>query len=122
MALWTAIRPFLLLLSPQDVTEEEMAFGLLGHAPNILLRNWLTFLLRDSIYRQEVRAFYNQRGLFNTVDIQRRFNARAVRETYQRFLYYQHQGQPDLFRRLYGYKDVFTRWTGDRWVVAQVFP
>ena len=99
-----------------------MAFGLIGTSPAIVLRNWFTYLLRDCIYRQETLAYYNHKGLFNELDIKRKFNVRVVRETMQRFLHYSHINRVDLFRRIYGVKDVFVTWEGDVCHLAKPFP
>ena len=61
--LWIEITPFLLKLHQAPVNEEEMSFGLYGSSPRILVRNWLTFLLRELIIRQEKTAFSNNSGM-----------------------------------------------------------
>ena len=122
VSLWAALTPFLQRLSPLSPTPFEMAFGLPGAAPNICLRNWLTFLLRECISRQELSAYHNQRGLFNERGIRRVYNARVVRETLQWLFYYTHHSQLDVFQTRYGYNGVFIRWEGERCVVTQLFP
>ena len=53
VSLWRQLEPYLLCLSPAPVTDFEKIFGLLGTSPKIILRNWLTFLLRQCIVDQE---------------------------------------------------------------------
>ena len=121
VSLWATLQPFLLRLHSSPVTPVEMAFGLIGTSPAIVLRNWFTYLLRDCIYRQETLAYYNHKGLFNELDIKRKFNVRVVRETMQRFLHYSHINRVDLFRRIYGVKDVFVKWEGEVCHLAKNF-
>ena len=121
VSLWAAITPFLLRIHPSPVTTVEMAFGLIGTSPAITLRNWFTYLLRDCIYRQETLAYYNQKGIFNELDIKRKFNVRVVRETMQQFLHFSHIHRVDIFRRRYAVKDVFVTWEGDVCHLTKVF-
>ena len=53
--LWEDIEPILRELHSTPVSEEEKAFGIVQKKPTtgILLRNWLTYLLRDCIMQEE---------------------------------------------------------------------
>ena len=52
--MWRALEPHPLLIDPGRVDEYEMAFGINANTPkkNQILRNWLTFKLRQNISRQ----------------------------------------------------------------------
>ena len=78
VSLWSQITPppLLRLINPVRVTEQEMAFGILGTAPAVTLRNWLTYELRVCILQQETLAYHNQRGSGNELDVKRTYNAR----------------------------------------------
>ena len=58
--LWEEIEPLLKQLHPTTVTEEEKAFGIVqkNQTTGILLRNWLTFLLREYITQEERAAYH----------------------------------------------------------------
>ena len=58
--LWEEIEPLLKQLHPTTVTEEEKAFGIVqkNQTKGILLRNWLTFLLREYITQEERAAYH----------------------------------------------------------------
>ena len=47
--LWSEAEPFFRKIHPTQVTREEMAFGIIGTSQPIVLRNFLTFLLRECI-------------------------------------------------------------------------
>ena len=48
---WLQAQPFLLLLHNRPITDEEKALGIvnLNSTPGIMLRNWITFKLREQI-------------------------------------------------------------------------
>ena len=79
-----------------------MAFDILGTAPAVTLRNWLTYVLRACIHQQETLAYHNQRGLGNELDVKRTYNARLRREILQNFQLYLHTGRMNLFEKYYG--------------------
>ena len=58
--LWEDIAPILSELHSAPVSEEEKAFGIVQKrtTTGILLRNWLTYLLRECIMQEEREAHY----------------------------------------------------------------
>ena len=88
--------------------------GEIGISAIIVLRNWITYVLRDCIYHQ---AYYNQ----NELDIKRKCNVRVVRETLQSFLRYLYLNRVDTFRRRYALNGVFVKWEGEYCQVAKSF-
>ena len=54
--LWNEIEPLLMKLHPVNVNDGEKAFGVVkkNHTTGSLLRNWLTFKLRDHISQEEI--------------------------------------------------------------------
>ena len=107
MALWRDLQPFLTKLHPAPITPDEMAFGLFGHTPRIHLRNWLTFLLRESIADLELKAYHNHLGPTNMVDLKHTYNARVKREVCEASSSLAARGRPDLFLRRYVIGDAF---------------
>ena len=53
--LWNEIEPILKKIHPKHVTDEEKAFGIIERkqTPGILIRNWITYLLRECISKEE---------------------------------------------------------------------
>ena len=101
VSLWKEIEPLLLRIRPSPVTEQEKIFGMLGNSPAIVLRNWLTYVLRFCIYRQENSAYHYKKGLLNATDIKLIYNTQVHREAVQRLLYYTHIDRLDLFHKYY---------------------
>ena len=77
-----------------------MAFGLEGSSPRILLRNWLTFLLRECIVQQEKIAFHNDLGEGNIVHLKHTFNARVIKEVCEAYELAKHDQQIERFHTL----------------------
>ena len=121
LLLWSEIQPFLLRLHPISVTKEEMAFGLPGNSPNILLRNWFTFLLRECIYLQENLAYHNHVGPLNERAIKCTYNTRIHRETAQQYQFCLHIGRLDIFKRHYTVNDALLNITNGEWKFAKVY-
>ena len=68
-SLWNQIEPLLIKIDPTPVTEQEKIFGMLGNSPAIILRNWLTYVLRYCIHQQENLAYHHKKGLLNETEI-----------------------------------------------------
>ena len=95
--LWRDIDYFLKKLSYTEVTDQEMAFGLEGNSPPILVRNWLTFLLRECIVQHEKMAFYNDLGEGNIIHLKHTYNARVVKEVCEAYELAKHDKQVETF-------------------------
>ena len=78
--LWSEAEPFLRRIHPAGLSREEMAFGIIGDSPPIILRNFLTFLLRECIRDFEYKAYHNKLGSENALHIQHTYNAKVKRE------------------------------------------
>ena len=100
-SLWIRLEPLLRQIVPIPVTDEEKAFGLLGNTPHIILRNWLTYVLRASIHQHENIAYHNKLGLANETNIRHVYNARVKRETTQNLVIYRNNGRFDIFEKYY---------------------
>ena len=61
--LWNHMEPLLMLLSNIKITNEEKAFGIIRkkQTTEILLRNWLTYFLRENIMDEERKAYHTQK-------------------------------------------------------------
>ena len=66
--LWNEIEPLLMKLHPVNVNDGEKAFGVVikKHTTGSLLRNWLTFKLREHISQEERLAYHSKPTLENT--------------------------------------------------------
>ena len=63
--LWRDIGPTLTRIHSTPVTEEEKAFGVvdMNSSNQIILRNWLTYLMRDVISDSEKQAYFSPMSL-----------------------------------------------------------
>ena len=74
-------------------------FGLLGHTPGIILRNWITFLLRHCIVEQESIAYHNKKGLLNYQYIRVKFNERVKTEVMRKYRTYANLSRIEFFEK-----------------------
>ena len=105
--LWSEIEPFLRKVTNVPVNHEEMAFGIIGNSPPVILRNWLTFVLRQCILKQEKIAYHNNLGLGNTVHLRHAFNARVNREVCNAYYQLRNENRTDLFHKNYNQNRLF---------------
>ena len=75
-------------LHPVAISEEEKAFGISQDrvSTGILLRNWVTYLLRECITQEEKAAYYSLKPDIGKV--KRKFNHALEFEIYQKVLRY----------------------------------
>jgi len=99
----------------------EKVFGLAGNSPNIILRNWLTFLLRQCIVDQERAAYHNKKGLQNIDDIKMNFNEKVKTELMQKYLIYQNLERSDYFRKIFAVNNHLIVWENNWWQVLTLF-
>jgi len=61
--IWTQMEPILYQLHRESITEEEKALGIvtIKSTPGILLRNWITYKMREQIMLFERRAYHSPR-------------------------------------------------------------
>ena len=90
--LWNDIDPVLKELHPNLVNDEEKTFGIVEKkkTPGILLRNWLTYILRECISKEE-RIAYHSAKTPNLQNIKRKFN-NAVELDIHAFFYIRNSG------------------------------
>ena len=110
-----------LAVHPTPVSEMEMAFGLPGRAANVLLRNYMTFLLRECITDQERIAFHNKRGRRSIEDIKIAYNQRIKDDVNMKYNVYKHLDRLRLFEDVFAYKSYLLAWEQDEWQILTIF-
>ena len=90
-----------------------MAFGMDGNSANIIIRNWLTFLLRECIIDQERTAYKNQLGLHNILEIQSTFEARMKTEILRSYEYHKNKGTVHIFKHTFRANGQFLKFDED---------
>ena len=98
-----------------------MAFGIFGKSKNIILRNWLTFLLRQTISEQERLAYYNKKGLRNEIDIKITYNEEVKRQVWQQFNILNNLNRQDYFRESYAVNEYLIAWEDEQWQILKLF-
>ena len=118
--MWQDIQPYIHLIHPVVITEFEMAFGIVGTKPEILLRNWLTFKLRECITKQEhVASLHPQ--VDNALQLKKRMNQQIHQEVVQKYYYTQHTLKHDFFTKHYQFTDNLIRISQCEIAVADIF-
>lgn len=119
--LWAEIEPHLMKITNIVVTDGEKAFGLAGESPNIILRNWITFILRKCIADQENLAYHNEKGHGNSLDIKINFNDRIKTELMKKYLIFENLGRLPYFKKIFSVNDYLIAWENDWWQVLTLF-
>ena len=104
--LWHDIHPTLKKIHDAPVTKQEMAFGIAGTRPEIQLRNWLTFTLREMIEKQEKSAYYNPGTRQHLREFKVKYNQRVGKLVHRTALTYELRGEMDKFLTLYAYNNI----------------
>ena len=98
-----------------------MAFGLKGDTPGVILRNWLTYLLRYCITEQESKAFYNQSKMANELEIKIEFNQLIKSEAYKKYLIYKNLGRDKYFCKIFATKNFLLAWQNNAWQILTLY-
>ena len=88
----------------------------------VILRNFMTFTLRESILQGERNAYANQMRLLNELEIKRMFNSRIIRYTQQRQRNFAMMNRDDLFENFFLINDILVSREGDDdWTYLQPY-
>ena len=120
-SLWDELEPHLMGIINQGVSDEERAFGLMGDSPNIILRNWITFILRKCISDQENIAYHNGKGPANIKDIKVNFNDRIHSELMKKYNIFKHLDRLLYFENFFAVNNYLIAWEDDWWQVLTLF-
>ena len=112
---------YLHAICPIPVTDMEKVFGIYGHTPNILLRNYITFLLRQCIAEQENAAYYNKKGLDNIKDIKLIYNQKIKSEVWMKYHIYKYLGRLHYFESIFAVDNYLITWENDNWQMLTMF-
>ena len=121
---WEEIRPLLERLNAKPVTKDEMAFGMNGSTAKILLRNWITLLLRECVIEQERIAYNNQLGLHNIREIKSKFNIRVKEQVLESYKYHKYKNILDTFEMKYCADGTFLEYDANiqHYTLPMIFP
>ena len=120
--LWKELEEHLKLIHPVALSDDEKIFGVHGTTPNIiLLRNWLTYLFRQIVTKQEHRAFHNKRGPSNAQDIRIVLNGKVKSEIWLKYNIYRNVEREDYFTKIFAVNDYLITWENEQWNVLTLF-
>ena len=121
--LWEDIEPILRELHTAPISEEEKAFGIVLKNPTtgIILRNWLTYLLREGIMQEE-REAYHTKNMPNLDKTKKRFNQTEGFEIQIKAFRYKNENNLEFFDKIITHAEVLCKKTEDgTYQVRQVF-
>ena len=119
--LWSELEPHLQKIHHPELNNTEKVFGTMGSTPNIILRNWITFLLRQCIVEQENIAFHNKKGNLNIMEIKIIFNQRIKTELWNTYNIYKHLGRLSNYTKFFGVNNYLIREEKDKWNVLTLY-
>ena len=120
--LWKALEPLLQQITPEPVTEKEMAFGMNGQSDQIIVRNWMTYILRQLIQKQEYVAYNSKVPLQNEHHIRIKYNHKIVKEINKMKIRYKGQNNMRYFDRLFTKNPILvTKQAENTYVIKKIF-
>ena len=112
--MWAHLEPCLRELEPSGVSKEEMAFGILRKKPGIgvLMRNWVSYLLREFISEQERTAYHSGKAP-KLGQAKHMFSTRVKLEINKKLWRYQNDGDIGTFEKFFTHKKVLCKPDGN---------
>ena len=100
--MWSHLQPCLNKLHPSPITEEEKAFGIVRKKPGVgvLMRNWLTYLMREFITELECSTYKSKKAP-KLGQAKHRFNTRVEFEINKKLWRYQNDGNTATFEKFF---------------------
>ena len=120
-ALWTELEEHLQIIHPTQITDTEKAFGIQGTTHNAILRNWMTFNLRQIIAEQENKAYYNKKGIGNIDDIKLIYNQKIKTDVWNKYNMYINLGKIPYFTQIFAVNDHLITWENEQWQILTIF-
>lgn len=122
--LWSEIEPCIKQIHPLNITEEEKAFGIVKkkQTVGILLRNWVTYLLRDFISKLESTS-YRSSKIPDLQSAKHKFNAEIDFEIKKKIWRYRNDNNLALFEKFFTHRKVLcSKREDDEYEIQKVFP
>ena len=119
--LWTELEEHLQIIHPTQITDTEKVFGIQGTTHNAILRNWMTFKLRQIIAEQENKAYYNKKGIGNIDDIKLLYNQKIKTDVWNKYNMYTNLGKILYFTQIFAVNDHLITWENEQWQILTIF-
>ena len=122
--LWNDIEPILKRLYPAHISDEEKAMGIVQFNKNtgVMLRNWVTFLLRRCIADFEKAAYHNSCYSNIETKIKRKLNHLITLEIDKKVFRYKHENKLATFEKFFAHANVLCEKHGDEdYMIHNIF-
>ena len=119
--LWKDLEFHLRQIHPTPITNMEKVFGLYGNTPTVILRNWLTFLLRQCIVEYESIAFHNKKGHRNEINIKLSYNQMVKTEVWGKYNILSNLGRLEYFRKKFAVNNHLIAWNNEQWEILTLY-
>ena len=118
--MWTQLLPFIDLIHSTPLTKAEMVFGLMGRAPSIILRNWLTFNFRQVLSQYEYLLSQSKSTPSPSI-VKARFNQKIKRAILWKYQYCTHFHTLPFFKKHFQFTPYLVDETAEEIGVADIF-
>ena len=121
--MWSHLEPCIKKIYPSNVTQEEKSFGIVKKKPSIgiLLRNWVTYLLRDFITDQERKAYHSSK-IPKLGQAKHIFNTQIAFEINKKLWRYRNDGNLATFDKFFTHAQVLCKKRpNDEYDITNVF-
>ena len=120
--LWDDAQPVLQRIHPTTVMDEEKAFGLYDGklTKGMILRNWLTYILRDLIAQEERSAYHS--GLPSIVKVKRNVNQLIKQQMNQKIIRYRTENSLKIFEDIFLHQGVLCEKRNEEYYIKEVYP
>ena len=119
--MWYDLSHHLQNIHPAPVSEHEKVFGVSGNTPNVILRNWMTFLLRQCIVEHESIAFHNKKGQGNEILIKNSYNQMIKSEVWLKYNIFCNLGRLEYFERMFSVNDYLIEKINGEWEILTLY-
>ena len=119
--LWNDLQHHLLRIHPNPINNLEKCFGIHGNTPNVILRNYLTFLLRKCISDHESIAYYNKKGFTNELLIKKAYNKTVKSEVWKKFNIFSNLKREEQFKKIFAVNDYLITWDNEQWQILTLY-
>ena len=120
--IFTQIEPALLKLFPNTITREEKAFGIVNikNKPAIMVRNWLTYKIREVILDFERKAYHNPKVASVTL-FKAKFNQEIASEVKKLLYRFKHENRMKKFDEIVCFGHILCEKVGEEYRLKCVF-
>ena len=104
--LWGDIEPTLIRFHPIPISDEEKAFGISQkeQTVGILIRNWVTYIIRQSIEQEERETYHSNRPSIEKA--KKKINETIEDEIKEKLIRYKHENKLDFIEKYITFAEV----------------